>query len=65
METSILRLTVAGLALAAGLASLPAAARQSAAPDLGGYTYIDSRESGGPVFDYVDISSSATATRLI
>src|SRR5690606_38106416 len=39
-------------------------ARQSAAPDLSGYTYIDSRESGGPVFDYVDISSSATATRL-
>jgi len=31
-------------------------------PDGGGYTFIDSNESGGPLFDYVDLS--ATGTRI-
>jgi len=55
---------VGTVALLFVVAACMAAFAATGGPDAGGYIYIDSGTSGGPGFDFIDISSSGTALGL-
>jgi len=45
-------------------AGTPVAGKAAGGPDAYGFRYIDSDEAGGPVFSWIDITSSGTALNL-
>ena len=53
-----------GLALMKPRVDAPISVLTNGGPDTFGYTYKDSTESGGPIYDWVDISASGTPVYL-